>query len=58
MNKTHEDENGQASVLRDLLKLRSTFTFRRYRIDVLGFLVAWLFVLAFIIVYWLLSRWT
>lgn len=58
MNKTHEDENGQASVLRDLLKLRSTFTFRRYRVDLLGFLVAWLFVLAFIIVYWLLSRWT
>jgi hypothetical protein len=58
VNKTHEDENGQASVLRDLLKLRSTFTFRRYRVDVLGFLVAWLFVVAFIIVYWLLSRWT
>ena len=58
MNKTHEDQNGQASLLRDLLKLRSTFTFRRYRVDVVGFLVAWLFVLAFITFYWFLSRWT
>jgi hypothetical protein len=58
VNNTHEDQNGQASLLRDLLKLRSTFTFRRYRVDVAGFLVAWLFVLAFIAFYWFLSKWT
>lgn len=58
MNNTHEDQNGQASLLRDLLKLRSTFSFRRYRVDVVGFVVAWLFVLAFIAFYWFLSKWT
>jgi len=58
LNNTHENQNGQASLLRDLLKLRSTFTFRRYRVDVIGFIVAWLFVLVFIAFYWLLSKWT
>jgi hypothetical protein len=58
VNNTHEDQHGQASLLRDLLKLRSTFAFRRYRVDVIGFIVAWLFVLAFIAFYWFLSKWT
>jgi len=53
----HEEENGQASILRDLLKLRTTFTLRRYRVDVVGFFVAWMFVLAFIAFYWVLSKW-
>jgi hypothetical protein len=58
LNRVHGEENGQASILRDLLKLRTTFTFRRYRVDVVGFFVAWLFVLAFIASYWVLSKWT
>jgi hypothetical protein len=58
LKNTHEDQNGQASLLRDLLKLHRTFNFRRYRVDVLGFLVAWLVVAAFIAFYWLLSKWT
>ena len=55
---THEQETGQASLVRDLLKLRTTFSFRRYRVDVVGFVVAWLFVFAFIALYWMLSKWT
>jgi hypothetical protein len=54
----HGEKNGQASILRDLLKLRTTFTLRRYRIDVMGFIVAWLFVLVFIAAYYALSKWT
>jgi len=55
---THEQETGQASLVRDLLKLRTTFSFRSYRVDVVGFVVAWLFVFAFIALYWMLSKWT
>ena len=58
MKRLHDDENGQASILRDLLKLQSTFTWRRYRVDLVGFIVAWIFVLAFIAFYWALSKWT
>ena len=55
---THEQEAGQASLVRDLLKLRTTFSFRHYRVDIVGFVVAWLFVFAFIALYWMLSKWT
>ena len=58
LNNMHEEENGQASILRDLLKLRTRFTLRRYRVDVIGFIVAWLFVLVFIASYCVLARWT
>jgi len=58
LNRLHEDENGQASILRDLLKLKSTFKWRRYRVDLVGFFVAWMFVVAFIAFYWVLSKWT
>ena len=54
---TRLEENGQASLLRDLLKLPRTFTFKRYRIDVLGFIAAWVAVAAFIAFYYWLSKW-
>jgi len=51
------EENGHASLLRDLLKLKRTFSYRRYRICVLGFLVAWATVCAFIAFYYWMARW-
>jgi hypothetical protein len=51
------EENGQASLLRDLLKLHRTFSFRRYRIDVLGFFGAWLLVAVMIGFFVWMSRW-
>lgn len=54
---TELEENGHASLLRDLLVLHERFTFRRYRIDVLGFLGAWGAVCAFIAFYYWMSTW-
>lgn len=51
------EENGQASLLRDLLRLPRTFRFRRYRIDITGFLTAWLMVIAFIAFYAWMATW-
>jgi hypothetical protein len=51
------EENGKASLVRDLLKLPRTFTYRRYRIDVLGFFVAWFAVAIFIAFYYWMSKW-
>jgi hypothetical protein len=51
------EENGQASILRDLLKLRSTYRYQRYRVDVLGFAVAWIIVLLFIAFYCWMATW-
>lgn len=56
MKNSDLEENGHASLLRDLLKLYKTFTYRRYRIDVLGFVLAWLAVGAFIVFYYWLSQ--
>ena len=50
-------EQGHGSLLRDLLQLRRTFSFRRYRIDLLGFAAAWLMVAAMVAAYLWLSRW-
>ena len=52
------EQNGHASILRDLLKLVRTYSFRRYRVDVVGFLLAWLLVFVFIAFYWWVSVWT
>lgn len=51
------EENGHASLLRDLLSLPKKFTYKRYRIDVQGFLGAWVAVAAFIAFYYWMSRW-
>lgn len=51
------EEDGQALLLRDLLRLQRTFRFRRYRIDLIGFLVAWVMVAGFIAFYVWMSTW-
>jgi hypothetical protein len=51
------EDNGHALLIRDLLKLHRGFSFRRYRIDILGFLTAWLVVALFIAFYWWMSSW-
>ena len=48
------EENGHALLLVDLLRLPRTFTYRRYRLDVLGFLLAWLWVILLLALgYWI-----
>lgn len=51
------EEDGQALLLRDLLRLPRTFRFHRYRIDLIGFLVGWLMVASFIAFYVWMSTW-
>ena len=51
------EDQGHASLLRDLLRLHRTFAWRRYRIDLAGFLGAWLLVAAMIAFYFWMSRW-
>jgi hypothetical protein len=48
------EEDGHSLMIVDLLRLPRTFTYRRYRLDILGFLAAWLWVaLLLILGYWL-----
>jgi hypothetical protein len=48
------EEEGHSLMIVDLLRLPKTFSYRRYRLDVLGFLAAWLWVaLLLILGYWL-----
>ncbi len=48
------EEDGHSLMIVDLLRLPQTFSYRRYRLDVLGFLAAWLWVaLLLILGYWL-----
>jgi len=54
---TQLEENGHASLVRDLLQLPRTFTFKRYRIDLIGFLGAWAMVAGFIVFYYWMSKW-
>lgn len=51
------EKNGHALLLRDLLKLPRTYTYRRYRIDVLGFITAWVLVFLFVLFYWWFATW-
>jgi hypothetical protein len=51
------EEQGHASLVRDLLQLHRTFTFRRYRIDLTGFLVAWLVVAIMVLFYVWMATW-
>ena len=39
------EENGQSLLIVDLLSLRTKFTFKRYRVDLMGFVKAFGFVL-------------
>jgi hypothetical protein len=48
-----EDE-GHSLLIVDLLRLARTFSYRRYRLDVIGFLLAWLWVaLLLALGYWI-----
>jgi hypothetical protein len=48
------EEDGYALLLVDLLRLPRRFRYRRYKIDVLGFLAAWLWVLLILALgYWI-----
>jgi hypothetical protein len=51
------EENGHASLVRDALRLHRTFSWRRYWIDLLGFLAAWLLVSGFIGFYCWMAQW-
>ena len=50
------EEEGQSLLLVDLLRLPSRFSFQRYRVDVLGFLAAWLWVLLILGLGYLITR--
>ena len=53
---TNLEEQGQSLLLVDLLRLPRTFTFKRYRVDILGFLTALALVLMILAAGILLSR--
>ena len=47
-------EAGHSLLIVDLLRLARTFSFRRYRLDVVGFLLAWLWVVLLLALgYWI-----
>jgi hypothetical protein len=48
---------GEASLIVDLLQIHKLFSWRLYRVDLLGFLVAWAMVAAFIVFYLWLATW-
>ncbi|HEU0175835.1 MAG TPA: hypothetical protein VFV58_16345 [Blastocatellia bacterium] len=48
------EEEGHSLLIVDLLRLARTFNYRRYRLDVIGFLLAWLWVaLLLALGYWI-----
>jgi len=51
--KSEFEENGDALLIVDLLRLPQTFSYRRYRKDIIGFLLAWLWVVLLLLLgYW------
>jgi len=47
------EEEGYSLLIVDLLRLARTFNYRRYRLDVIGFLLAWLWVVLLLALgYW------
>jgi hypothetical protein len=48
------EEEGHSLLIVDLLRLARTFSYRRYRLDVIGFLLAWLWVVLLLALgYWI-----
>ena len=48
------EEDGHSLLIVDLLRLARTFSFRRYRLDMIGFLLAWLWVVLLLALgYWI-----
>lgn len=50
------EEEGHALLIVDLLRLPRTFSYRRYRYDVIGFLLAWLWVVLLLLLGWWITR--
>ena len=50
------EEAGHALLIVDLLRLPRTFSYRRYRLDVLGFLLGWLWVVLLLLLGWWITR--
>lgn len=47
------EEDGHSLLIVDLLRLHQRFSYKRYRLDVLGFLLAWLWVVLLLALgYW------
>jgi hypothetical protein len=47
------EEEGHSLLIVDLLRLPRTFSYQRYRLDVIGFLLAWLWVVLLLALgYW------
>jgi hypothetical protein len=47
------EEEGHSLLIVDLLRLARNFSYRRYRLDVIGFLLAWLWVVLLLALgYW------
>jgi hypothetical protein len=47
------EEDGHSLLIVDLLRLHRRFSYKRYRLDVIGFLLAWLWVVLLLA----LGRW-
>src|SRR5262249_44526558 len=50
------EENGHSLLIVDLLRLPRAFSYRRYRLDVIGFLLAWLWVALLLALGYLVAR--
>ncbi len=50
------EEEGHALLIVDLLRLTRTFSYRRYRLDVIGFLLAWLWVVLLLALGWWITK--
>lgn len=47
------EEDGHSLLIVDLLRLHQRFSYKRYRLDVIGFLLAWLWVVLLLALgYW------
>ncbi|MGE0130110.1 MAG: hypothetical protein AB7U82_18655 [Blastocatellales bacterium] len=47
------EEDGHSLMIVDLLRLHQRFSYKRYRLDVIGFLLAWLWVVLLLALgYW------
>lgn len=50
------EEEGYSLLLVDLLRLPQRFNYRRYRIDVIGFILGWIWVVLILALGWWVTR--
>jgi len=50
------EEDGHSLLIVDLLRLPRRFNYKRYRIDVIGFLLGWLWVVLLLALGWWVAR--